>query len=94
MADDTKYHCPDCGRGFYLEPQSNWHTGTPTEEGVYAVYYWDEHNPSATPYEALFNEFLSPDGEGNWIDRDGEIRFIDDDIVRWQKIEPYKEANG
>lgn len=64
-----------------------WHTGTPTEEGLYTVYYLDEHNPSATPYEVLFDGFLSPDGEGNWIDRDGEIWFIDDDIVHWQKIE-------
>ena len=64
-----------------------WQTGTPTEEGLYAVYYWDDHNPSATPCEVLYNGFLSPDGEGNWIDIDGERRFIDDDIVRWQKIE-------
>ena len=70
---------------------STWHTGTPTDEGLYAVYYLNDHNPSATPYEVLYDGFLSPDGEGNWIDRDGERRFIDDDIVRWQKIEPYKE---
>lgn len=70
---------------------SNWHKGTPTEEGLYAVYYLDDHNPSATPYEVLYDGFLSPDGEGNWIDRDGERRFIDDDIVRWQKIEPFVE---
>ena len=74
-------------------PSANpWHTGTPTEDGLYAVYYLDDHNPSATPYEVLYDGFLSPDGEGNWIDRDGERRFIDDDIVRWKKIEPYKEG--
>jgi len=66
------------------------HTGTPTEEGLYAVYYLDDNNPSATPYEVLYDGFLSPDGEGNWIDRDGERRFIDDDIVRWQKITPFE----
>ena len=72
--------------------KNNWHTGIPTEEGLYAIYYWDDHNPSATPYPHLYDGFVSPDGEGNWINSDGEVAFIDDDIVRWQKFEPYKET--
>lgn len=77
MADNTKYHCPDCGRGFYLEPQSNWHTGTPTEEGWYlfafkvrdcdGTYFWD--------YEANY-----------WYGY-GQTLSHQQPIEKWQKIE-------
>lgn len=91
LRDCLKEECRECSQWLDYCKDKIWHTETPTEDGLYIVYYWDDHNPSATPYEVLYDGFLSPDGEGNWIDRDGEIRFIDDDIVRWQRIEPYKE---
>lgn len=80
----------------YPSIELGWNTGRPTEEGLYAVYYWDDHNPNGTSYPALYDGFVSPnfkDAFIKWINSDGEVEFCEEDIVRWQKIEPYTEAS-
>lgn len=83
MADDTKYHCPDCGRGFYLEPQSNWHTGTPTEGGWYLLKLVDEYG--RITYNA---NYLRKGIKGmEW-----KYAFFGHVIIKWQSIEDEPEV--
>ena len=67
----------------------NWHTGTPTEDGEYVctikIYPYEKTNKQPFLQDNLF--FI----------KDGEITncIIGEkfEIIRWQKIEPYKETN-
>lgn len=90
MADDTKYHCPDCGRGFYLEHQSNWHTGTPTEDGTFLVLWKDTEEPIRRYSVLHWNEY-----NDTWYDEETSYcNWGDEDhaeVIAWQRIEPYKE---
>ena len=74
---------------------SPWHTGKPTEEGLSAVYYLNDNNPTGEEYETLCDVFVYPvfnDGcVDRWVNDDRDLVFDADEIVRWQKIEPYKE---
>ena len=91
-----KVGCPDCGNGKWIIDGNAWHTGRPTEEGLYAVYYWDDHNPNGTSYPTLYDGFVSPNFNDEfikWINSDGEVEFYEEDIVRWQRITPYEEAS-
>ena len=72
------------------KPQSNWHTGIPTEEGWYLVAYecvYDCKNKGKIEYFTL-NIITDEDGF-----RDYRGRASDDvwKAVAWQKIELYKE---
>ena len=61
--------------------RNDWHTGIPTENGFYAVYYYAD------------NEYDY--GFADWDGKYWEEHFSFDDvgcrIIAWQKIEPYKE---
>ena len=60
---------------------SNWHTGTPTEEGWYLIQTEDGDFMAVEK-----NEY------GLWfVDSFGCSKVNSESIVAWQKIEPYKE---
>ena len=59
---------------------SPWHTGTPTEEGWYLLY---TSIPNAH-YHLAFYQF------DHWFS-DDEYCIIREDVIAWQKIEPFKE---
>ena len=59
---------------------SPWHTGTPTEEGVYVIKI------SNRPY---FPYTLATWVNNEWLTK--EIQIPIEDYVAWQKIEPFKE---
>jgi len=69
--------------------RSNWHTGTPTEEGWYLVAYnpWGYED---CPYGYDVMRFK----ERTWHTTNDTI--IDPYLVAWQKITPYEgeEVNG
>ena len=54
---------------------SNWHTGTPTEEGVYVIKVGNR------PY---FPYILATWVDGEWLTK--EIQVPIEDYVKWQKI--------
>ena len=58
----------------------DWHTGTPTEEGWYLC--WVSYKKEIAPmvYKWKNGKFMLTD---TWES--------DDDILMWQKIDPYKE---
>ena len=60
--------------------KSNWHTGTPTEEGWYLCWVSFPKEIAPMVYKWKNNKFMLTD-----------IWESDDDILMWQKIEPYKE---
>lgn len=63
----------------YGEVEGDWHTGTPTEAGLYVIAY-----RFGNKIEHEIREmYYSPDY--------GMTFGIKKDIVAWQKIEPYEE---
>lgn len=59
----------------YLQERSNWHKGTPTEEGWYVLECGNsEHTYYTTDYWSNKVNYWT-------VNR----------VIRWQKIEPYKE---
>lgn len=71
------------------DTQSNWHTGTPTEEGWYLVAY--QHKDIITYYAVRF--FLEKDLDMEFLDSEGGIYYPDIwKAVAWQKIEPYEAS--
>ena len=66
--------------------KSNWHTGTPTEEGWYVLHY---PKSEEQPYE-----LARYDGECFIAVKPFHaiiVRIDVDTVPYWQKIEPYKE---
>lgn len=60
--------------------QTNWHTGTPTEEDWYLIQLVD-HKKGGIPYDIV-----------RWTGKWGIYFPIpNEEVVAWQKIEPYKE---
>lgn len=67
--------------GLSEDEADTWHTGIPTEEGLYAVYYYadDEYEYGFAVWNGDFwEEHFSYDSIGCMV-------------IAWQKIEPYKE---
>ena len=60
----------------WVKPQSNWHTGTPTEGGLYFVY---------DKYCGYGKRVLKKDISKEQL----EVAFHD--VLAWIPIEPYKE---
>lgn len=59
---------------------NNWHTGTPTErDGFFLIQ------------TKMNNLFLVRWADGFWEETTGDDCLEDNDVVAWQKIEPYKE---
>lgn len=56
-----------------------WHTGTPTEEGWYLLHLRRKDKPYCVAYM---------DGH-HWLGIDDFYIFVDD-VLAWQKIEPYR----
>ena len=74
-----------------IQPQGNWHTGKPTEDGWYLVAYecvYDCKNKGKIEYHTL-NIITHEDGY-----RDYRGRASDDvwKAIAWMPIEPYKEG--
>ena len=61
-------------------PKSNWHTGIPTEEGLYVIAYRFGYKIEHEVREMFYSPMY------------GMTFGIKKDIVAWQKIEPYKET--
>ena len=57
-----------------------WHTGTPTEEGLYAVYYYADGE-----YDYGF-----ADWNGGFWDEHFSYDSVGCRFIAWQKIEPYE----
>lgn len=63
----------------WVKPQSNWHKGTPTENGWYLFSY----------------KYLDTIRYGTDCFLDGKWVFnpaLDEKMLAWQKIEPFKEG--
>lgn len=64
------------------ETEGNWHTDAPTEEGLYLVaipFLTDGIGKKIYRYET------------DYFNKAGKWRMFTDEVVAWQKIEPYKE---
>ena len=62
------------------DEDNNWHTGTPTEDGWYLCWVSFTKEIAPMVYKWKNDKFMLTD---TWES--------DDDILMWQKIEPYKE---
>jgi len=62
---------------------SPWHTGVPTEEGFYVV--------TCKGWKIPFYNLITVDGgELSYIDEHGDCQEFLNEIIAYQKIEPYK----
>lgn len=69
-------------------PDSPWHTGTPTEYGLYLVL-WQNTEDNRQEYSVIYWH----DHLHCWFDEKGGGLWSDEyhaKVVAWQKIEPYK----
>lgn len=70
-----------------------WHTGTPTEDGTFLVLWKDTDEPMRRFSVLHWNEY-----NNTWYDEETTCcNWGDEDhaeVIAWQKIEPYEEANG
>lgn len=64
----------------WVKPQSNWHKGTPTEEGWYLLHLKKDSKPYCVAYM---------DGR-HWLGIN-DFFILVDDVKAWMPIEPYKE---
>ena len=67
-----------------------WHTGTPTEEGLYLVLLDGHYHKDTSAYiVALW-------GNSGWrMTIQGTYYNLEEKVIAWQKIEPFKEeSNG
>ena len=78
---ENRDSCPDCDEGIWVEEGSPWHTGTPTEAGLYVIAFRFGNKIEHEIREMFYN----PDY--------GMTFGIKRDIVAWQKIEQYKEES-
>ena len=69
----------------WVKPQSNWQTGTPTEEGDYLVAF----HPWGRKENGICYIGLKWKGD-RWYDPVTDY-FSEPYLVAWQKITPYKE---
>jgi len=67
---------------------SDWHTGTPTEEGYYLVHLKKYYYKDTVGY-------IVAKWERNWwrTINIGSYWNLGEEIDAWQRIEPYKEAS-
>lgn len=77
---EDKAGCPDCDAGIWVEEDSPWHTGTPTEE--------IKENDWYTFVYKCYGEirYITIKEPSFWY-------FTNCDTLAWQKIEPYKETD-
>lgn len=82
--EDCIYLFNSLGRQIrYLQERSNWHTGTPPmEQGTYLI----RQDCLYAPHIVCERK---KDGESLFIE--GSNQVIEDGILAYQKIEPYKE---
>ena len=64
---------------------SDWHTGTPTEDGYYLCHFKDGHKT----FDACFR-FRN----GAWDIGGYSINPYTFEVIAWQKIEPFEEAEN
>lgn len=73
--------CPeDCDYGKFFELPNPWHTGTPTEEGNYLLRL-RHANMKFDTANFRNGKFMSYHNH----------RHDPEDIIKWQKIEPYED---
>lgn len=66
----------------------DWQTGTPTEEGLYLVLLDGHYHKDTSAYiVALW-------GNSGWrMTIQGTYYNLEEKVIAWQKIEPYKDAS-
>ena len=82
-----KDSCPDCDEGAWVEQKhSLWHTGTPTEDGLYVIAYRNCYgNTEDISYATAIVR-------GSVFFYFQECRF-GRQVMAWQKIEPFEEKD-
>jgi len=65
---------------------TDWHTGTPTEEGLYLVLLDGHYHKDTTAYTvALWSN------SGWRMTIQGTYYNLEEKVISWQRIEPFKE---
>lgn len=70
---------------------SNWHTGTPTEDGMYLVQYGNGF------HEILLVKdwkFMAVEYIDTSLGKKRHHYDVSDTVVAWQKITPFEEGEG
>lgn len=81
--EDCIYLFNSLGRQIrHLQERSNWHTGTPTEDGYYLCHVQFNSEDYESDEEGYDLPYWFKDG--SWGDE--SVR-----VIAWWKIEPYKE---
>lgn len=79
--------CPDCEEGKFVRLPNPWHTGTPTEDGLYWVAVrFSFSNDIIKPFAETIRYGATPFNNGSW---NLELPYV---VVAWQKIIPYEES--
>ena len=81
----------------WVKPQSNWHTGTPTEIEEDEIWQWNYALVLHTEYDCIGNYLAGllfrPNFEKGFFEN-GNIKIPFSEVVAWQRLEPFKEENN